>query len=73
MGAQFAEEEIPEKYRAQAKAYREKMIEAICEQDEALLEKYVHGEQLAVQELKNQPAPLHDRDEAGAGGLRVGL
>ena len=52
LGAQFAEEEIPEKYRAQAKAYREKMIEAICEQDEALLEKYVHGEQLAVQELK---------------------
>ncbi len=52
LGAQFEEEEIPEPYRAQAKSYRDEMIEAICEQDEALLEKYVHGQQLTEQELK---------------------
>ena len=52
LGAQFEEEEIPEACRAQAKSYRDKMIESICEQDEALLEKYVHGQQLAEQELK---------------------
>ncbi|MCH8268292.1 MAG: elongation factor G [Acidobacteria bacterium] len=52
LGAQFEEEEIPEPYRAQAKSYRDKMVELICEQDEALLEKYVHGQQLTEQELK---------------------
>ncbi|MCH7977861.1 MAG: elongation factor G [Acidobacteria bacterium] len=52
LGAQFEEEEIPEPYRARAKSYRDKMIESICEQDEALLEKYVHGQQLTEQELK---------------------
>ncbi|MCZ6753578.1 MAG: elongation factor G [Acidobacteria bacterium] len=52
LGAQFEEEEIPEPYRAQAKSYRDKMIESICEQDEALLDKYVHGQQLTEQELK---------------------
>ena len=52
LGAQFEEEEIPEPYRARAKSYRDKMIESICEQDEALLDKYVHGQQLTEQELK---------------------
>ncbi len=52
LGAQFEEEEIPEPYRAQAKSYRDKMIESICEQDETLLEKYVHGQQLNEKELK---------------------
>lgn len=51
LGSEFLEEDIPPESVAEAKAYREKMIESICEQDETLLEKYVHGEELSVAEL----------------------
>ncbi len=51
LGSEFLEEDIPPELAAEAKAYREKMIESICEQDETLLGKYVHGEELSVAEL----------------------
>ena len=52
LGAEFEEAEIPAEHAAQAKAYRDQMIETICEHDDALLEKYVHGEDLSEAELK---------------------
>ena len=52
LGAQFEEQEIPPEYAAEAKAHREKMLEAICEQDEGLLERYVHGGKLTEKDLK---------------------
>ena len=52
LGAEFEEAEIPAEYAAQAKAYRDKMIETICEHDDTLLEKYVHGQELTEAELK---------------------
>ena len=33
--------EIPEEYREQAEEYREKLIEAVAELDEDLMEKYL--------------------------------
>ena len=33
--------EIPEEYQAQAEEYREKLIEAVAEVDEDLMEKYL--------------------------------
>src|SRR5437016_4752632 len=44
LGAQFEVGEIPAAYIEQANAYREKLKESVCEHDEQLLEKYVHGE-----------------------------
>ncbi|MGH9783672.1 MAG: GTP-binding protein, partial [Terriglobia bacterium] len=52
LGAQFQVEDTPPEYAAQVKAYREQMIEAICEHDETLLEKYVHGMELTEADLK---------------------
>ena len=44
--------EIPEEYMDQAVEYREKLIEAISEFDEDLMEKYLAGEELSVEEIK---------------------
>jgi elongation factor G len=52
LGAEYEVRDIPEEYAAAARAYREKMVEAICERDDRLLEKYLHGEPIAPEELK---------------------
>lgn len=44
--------EIPEEYQAQAEEYREKLIEAVAELDEELMEKYLGGEEITNEELK---------------------
>lgn len=43
---------IPEEYQAQAEEYREKLIEAVAELDEDLMEKYFAGEEITKDELK---------------------
>ena len=52
LGAEFNEIEIPEELRAPAKQYRDRMIEAVSEADERLFEKYVHGEEIGEDELR---------------------
>ncbi|MCI5969565.1 MAG: elongation factor G [Oscillospiraceae bacterium] len=53
MGEQYGEEEIPEDMREKAEEYRAKMIEAIAETDEAIMEKYFEDpDSLTVDELK---------------------
>jgi elongation factor G len=47
------EEEIPEELAAKAKEWREKMIEKISGEDEALTEKYLAGQEPTIQELRN--------------------
>ncbi|SEJ49199.1 elongation factor G [Bhargavaea ginsengi] len=44
--------EIPDEYKDQADEYREKLIEALAEFDEELMEKYLAGEELSVEEIK---------------------
>ncbi len=44
--------EIPEDLKAQAAEYRDKLVEQCAELDEDLLEKYLEGEELSVEELK---------------------
>lgn len=44
--------EIPEEYKAQAEEYREKLVEAVAELDEDLMEKYFAGEEITLEELK---------------------
>ncbi|QUW20380.1 elongation factor G [Sporosarcina sp. Marseille-Q4063] len=45
--------DIPEEHVATAEEYREKLIEAIAEFDEDLMEKYLNGEELTVTEIKD--------------------
>ena len=52
LGKDMRVEEIPADMKELAEEYREKMIEAICETDEELMEKYFEGEEISVEELK---------------------
>ncbi len=52
LGAKFSEKEIPSELVDMANEWREKMIEAIVETDETLMEKYFAGEEISVDELK---------------------
>jgi elongation factor G len=53
LGAKYEVQEVPEEMRADAEHYREKMVESIAEQHDELLEKYLAGEQLSLDELKS--------------------
>ncbi|MDP2930926.1 MAG: elongation factor G [Chloroflexota bacterium] len=50
-GTPVKEGEIPAALQAQAKSFREKLIEAIAEVDDKLLEKYLGGEELSLKDL----------------------
>jgi len=43
--------EIPAEYAAQAKEYRDKLIEAVSDFDDVIAEKYLGGEELSIDEL----------------------
>jgi len=51
LGAQYDDVEIPAELLEQAREYREKLLEAAAESDEALFEKYVHEHDLSEEEL----------------------
>jgi len=52
LGTAIEEREIPEEYKAQAEEYHEKLLEAVAELDEELMEKYLGGEEITKEELK---------------------
>jgi elongation factor G len=52
LGAKFHEEEIPPELKAQAEEYREKLLEAVADSDEAILDKYLEGKEIAESELR---------------------
>ena len=52
LGAAFITEDIPQENIDQAKEYREKMLDAVVEFDEAVMERYLGGEELEVDEIK---------------------
>ena len=51
-GAKYDVEEIPADMREQAQAYREKMIEAVAEFDDTVMEKYLNGKELSEEEIR---------------------
>jgi elongation factor G len=52
LGAAYETVEVPPAFSDEANAFREKMVEAVCENDEELLEKYLSGESISVDQLK---------------------
>jgi elongation factor G len=52
MGASYDVQEIPADLQAKADEYRAKLLEAVAETDDVLLEKYFGGEELTVAEIK---------------------
>ncbi|XTZ11092.1 MAG: elongation factor G, partial [cyanobacterium endosymbiont of Rhopalodia yunnanensis] len=59
LGRNIEDTDVPEEFLEQALEYRSKLIEAVAENNEDLLEKYLEGEQLTEVELKR--------------GLRLGI
>lgn len=52
LGKEIVEEEIPSDLKEQADALREKAIEKIAETDDQLIDKYLGGEELSLEEIK---------------------
>ncbi|SER82238.1 translation elongation factor 2 (EF-2/EF-G) [Pedococcus cremeus] len=52
MGAKYEIQEIPDDMLEKAEEYRTALIERVAESDDALMEKYLGGEELSVDELK---------------------
>ncbi|WCD83174.1 elongation factor G [Pseudomonas sp. TUM22785] len=51
-GTSFREEEIPANLLAEAEEWREKLVEAAAEASEELMNKYLEGEALSIEEIK---------------------
>ncbi|MBR2722273.1 MAG: elongation factor G [Clostridia bacterium] len=52
LGKDMRVEEIPAEMLEQAQQYREQMVEAIASTDDDLMEKYLEGEEITIDELK---------------------
>jgi len=52
LGIDFSEEKIPADMQSKAEEYRAKMIESVVEADETIMEKYLDGKELTVEEIK---------------------
>jgi elongation factor G len=77
-GSRTKEVEVPESLKAQADAYHEKLVEAIAEIDDALIEKYLGGETISPEELSKtlRQAVLDGRIVpilAGSGLQNIGI
>ena len=52
LGAEYSVEEIPAEYKDTVHQYREKIMEAACESDEKVFEKFVGGQAITNEELQ---------------------
>ncbi len=64
LGETYDTIEIPADLQERADEYRTKLLEAVAETDEALLEKYLGGEELTVEEIKGALRKLTITSEA---------
>ena len=51
-GTHYTENDIPADMLEKAKEYRERLVETAVEQDDALMEKYLGGEEISIEEIK---------------------
>ena len=52
LGEEYKTEEIPDELKDDAEIAREAMVEAIVENDDTLMEKFLEGEEISIKELK---------------------
>ncbi|MBU1131641.1 elongation factor G [Patescibacteria group bacterium] len=52
LGVTITEKDIPEDMQSQAVEYKNKLVEAIVDNDEVLMDKYLAGEEISVEDLK---------------------
>lgn len=52
LGAKYSDQDIPEDLKEDYKTYRDALIEAAADYDEALMEKYLDGQEIGEDELK---------------------
>lgn len=52
LGAKYVEDDIPQELLPMAREYREKMLEALADVDENIMEKFLGGEEITVEEIK---------------------
>lgn len=52
LGAKYIIDEIPDELRSLAQEYRDKMIEKLADCDEDVMEKYIAGEEVTIDEIK---------------------
>ncbi|WP_195283330.1 elongation factor G [Harryflintia acetispora] len=52
LGKDIRVEEIPEEMKEKAEEYRVKLLEAVAEQDEGIMEKYLEGEEVPIEDIK---------------------
>jgi elongation factor G len=52
MGDKIVEKEIPENLLADAKKYRAEMFEKVVEHDDAIMQKYLEGKEVTIEEFK---------------------
>lgn len=52
LGAAFVVDDVPAEYVEQAREYRDKLIDSVAEFDESVMERYLGGEVLSVDEIK---------------------
>ncbi len=53
MGTKWEDRDIPEDLKEKAKEYRAKLVEAIVENDEELMNQYLEGQEISLEKLKN--------------------
>ncbi|MBI5188802.1 MAG: elongation factor G [Nitrospirae bacterium] len=52
LGAKYTEGDIPDQLMPQTREYREKMFEALADVDENIMEKFLSGEEISMEEIK---------------------
>lgn len=64
LGEKYEVKEIPADLAEKAEQYRQELLEAVAESDEALLEKFFGGEELTIEEIKGAIRKLTVNSEA---------
>ena len=73
LGANYIEGEIPEHVLPTANEYREKMLEAVADLDDTIMEKYLGKEDIGADEIKAALTQRHPGVEAHPCSMRVGI
>ena len=72
-GMKFEKKPIPAELAAEAKEWRDKMVEAAAEANEELMNKYLESGELSVEEDQEGPAHPHHQQRDRADAVRLGV